>query len=534
MPVPRPAHAAPRAGHDFSRVPARSVASGAGRGLTITPATDASEHEAERIGREVMAGAGPAADPLHPTGAGEVRVQPKRIPTAGAEQGRVPPRVHDVLRAPGNPLDAASRAFFEPRFGRDFSQVRVHADGRSADAAASVRARAFTVGRDIVFGAGEYAPGTDAGRRLLSHELVHTVQQQGGGGPALQRTPCIDERGSGPFRVSVIGAPGPGEISANHPYQFMNAALYQGVDRNTVWIVERTGYEAGGVNTATIESSAAPGCLVWLTPQTPVPQLISSEFPNGSISSATVYSHGLPGMVTLRYGWESRGLSNYGLTLSEVRTLSGTKFTPDATIDFDSCNTGTAVDEGNLAQETALHTGRTVRAWTGRTSYAEVNDGPADGDVAVQESQIYRNSMDWTELGSRIRGRTPVRTTFSPPGARVGGFASSFQIITRLPSTRQFTVPAGGTVVVRLSNGAYVRPDRAPTSTDRAGIYLISSGTVYDSREKYESLRVDHPDTAVFTGLEGGEYYLEITAESAPGNPYETLESDIAVDVHER
>jgi len=89
----------------------------------------------------------------------------------------VPPIVHEVLRSPGHPLDPATRAFMEPRFGHDFSRVRVHADARAAESARSVNALAYTVGRDLVFASNLYAPQTD-GRRLLAHELVHVVQQQ--------------------------------------------------------------------------------------------------------------------------------------------------------------------------------------------------------------------------------------------------------------------------------------------------------------------------------------------------------------------
>jgi hypothetical protein len=91
-----------------------------------------------------------------------------------------PPIVHDVLRSPGQPLDAATRAFMEPRFEHDFSKVRIYADERAANAAASIDARAFTSNQSVVFGAGQYAPQTTAGRLLLSHELAHVVQQQGG------------------------------------------------------------------------------------------------------------------------------------------------------------------------------------------------------------------------------------------------------------------------------------------------------------------------------------------------------------------
>lgn len=76
----------------------------------------------------------------------------------------------------GEPLDEDVRTFFEPRFGYDFSQVRVHADNAAAHATSSLQAHAYTLGSDIVFGSGKYAPGTDAGNRLIAHELVHVVQ----------------------------------------------------------------------------------------------------------------------------------------------------------------------------------------------------------------------------------------------------------------------------------------------------------------------------------------------------------------------
>ncbi|HWK88915.1 MAG TPA: DUF4157 domain-containing protein [Longimicrobium sp.] len=90
-----------------------------------------------------------------------------------------PPTVHRVLRAPGRPLDAGVRAEMEPRFGHSFADVRVHADADAAESARSVGARAYAVGRSVVFAAGRYAPGSADGRRLIAHELAHVVQQRG-------------------------------------------------------------------------------------------------------------------------------------------------------------------------------------------------------------------------------------------------------------------------------------------------------------------------------------------------------------------
>ncbi len=162
----------------------------------------------------------------------------QRSAVSAAPVNSVPPIVHDVLNSPGRPLDAGARAFMEPRFGHDFSQVRVHTpmpntapmrmsinqpgdryeqeadtiaarvmqaqnsyatqgnvelahspckydfsqirihtNAQAVESAQAMRALAYTVGNDIVFGAGQYAPGTDTGKQLLAHELTHTLQQ---------------------------------------------------------------------------------------------------------------------------------------------------------------------------------------------------------------------------------------------------------------------------------------------------------------------------------------------------------------------
>jgi hypothetical protein len=104
----------------------------------------------------------------------------------GPYPSEVPPIVHEVLHSPGQPLDPATRAFMEPRFGHDFSQVRVHTNANAAESARAVNALAYTVGRDLVFGAGQYAPITYAGRQLIAHELTHTIQQTRHGASSLR------------------------------------------------------------------------------------------------------------------------------------------------------------------------------------------------------------------------------------------------------------------------------------------------------------------------------------------------------------
>jgi hypothetical protein len=100
----------------------------------------------------------------------------------GSNASGIPPVVQSVLNSgSGQPLDPGTRAYMESRFGEDFSGVRVHTDANAADSARGVNANAYTVGRDVVFDAGQYAPNTIEGQKVLAHELAHVVQQSRGG-----------------------------------------------------------------------------------------------------------------------------------------------------------------------------------------------------------------------------------------------------------------------------------------------------------------------------------------------------------------
>lgn len=152
--------------------------------LQVNTPGDTYEQEADRVSERVMRmpepglqRAGASTGQRSSPAAG---LQLHRVQASDAAGTAAPPAVGNALRSSGQPLDPATRAFMEPRFGRDFGDVRIH-DGPQADAAAaSVQARAFTVGRDLVFAAGEHAPGSQGGKRLLAHELTHVVQQTGG------------------------------------------------------------------------------------------------------------------------------------------------------------------------------------------------------------------------------------------------------------------------------------------------------------------------------------------------------------------
>jgi hypothetical protein len=112
-----------------------------------------------------------------------------------SELPEIPPIVHDVLRSPGQPLDQAAPAYFESRFRHDFGHVRVHTDAKAAESTHAISALAYTLRRDVVFGAGGYRPETGEGRRLIAHKLAHVVQQSAGD---LSQTVPDDTRVSTP------------------------------------------------------------------------------------------------------------------------------------------------------------------------------------------------------------------------------------------------------------------------------------------------------------------------------------------------
>jgi len=171
--------------------------------LAIGEVNDPLEREADRVAEQVMR----MPDRDVSLGGGPAQIR-RKCAACEEDEGKVknlqakldarpktaaiyaPSIVEETLRSPGQSLDTETRSFFEPRFGHDFSRVRVHVDSKSDMSARSVGALAYTVGSHIAFGASRYAPRTEGGRQLLAHELAHVIQQtQGGATQAVSRAP---------------------------------------------------------------------------------------------------------------------------------------------------------------------------------------------------------------------------------------------------------------------------------------------------------------------------------------------------------
>ncbi|HJV48815.1 MAG TPA: DUF4157 domain-containing protein [Geothrix sp.] len=168
-----------------------------------------------------------------------------RAAASAASVSELPGAIHDVLRGSGQPLDTPTRAFMEPRFGQDFSHVRVHADARAAASARAVDAHAYTVGRELVFGAGRYAPHSAEGRALIAHELTHVVQQSSAS-PAMQSRSAISQPGDAAeleaesvSRAVMAGAPAPAIGPAAPSVQRQDGAgagSRAPAQRRTIWV----------------------------------------------------------------------------------------------------------------------------------------------------------------------------------------------------------------------------------------------------------------------------------------------------------
>lgn len=152
--------------------------------LAVGATDDPLEQEADRAATQVLGWAGKASVQ------GSTLPRLSRVASGTATRALAPASVSRTLQDSGEPLSSATREFFEPRFGHDFAQVRVHRDNAAASSARDVAAHAYTVGPHVVFAQGRYAPESLSGRALLAHELAHVVQQgaSAAGNRLVQRT----------------------------------------------------------------------------------------------------------------------------------------------------------------------------------------------------------------------------------------------------------------------------------------------------------------------------------------------------------
>jgi hypothetical protein len=190
----------PRFSYDFSQIPVHSILQACIQAkLTVNAPGDIYEQEADRVADQVLAA------PEHSLSIAPPRIQ--RFAGASAGQADAPASVERALASPGRSLEPALRKDMEQRFVSDFSKVRVHSDATAEQSTLEVNAKAYTVGHDIVFGAGRFAPLTHEGRKLIAHELTHVVQQNyGSNGSALEQSSFVRSVGTTICSVQAAGS----------------------------------------------------------------------------------------------------------------------------------------------------------------------------------------------------------------------------------------------------------------------------------------------------------------------------------------
>jgi hypothetical protein len=177
--------ASTRLRHDFSQIPLRPPeARGIQTKLSVNEPGDEDEQEADRVAGQMISMSEPNFQRAGLWRGGPPKCQNQQAgqiqtkPVQGHPVGEATRSAEWVISSPGQPLDSATRAFFEPRFGQDFSSVRVHTDSASSQSARNINALAYTLGHHIVFERDQYQPQTSSGRKLLAHELTHVIQQK--------------------------------------------------------------------------------------------------------------------------------------------------------------------------------------------------------------------------------------------------------------------------------------------------------------------------------------------------------------------
>ena len=265
-------------GHDFSQIPVHPNSPFTIQPkLTVNTPGDEYEQEADRISDHVMRSSdGGRKNRQNTCG----HFQTMRLKANDAGKPDVPPIVHEVLSSSGQPLDAATRAFMEPRFGLDFSHVRVHAVGKAMESARAIGAVAYTLGHNLVFGAGQFEPYTFNGKRLLAHELTHVLQNS--------QSTVRRQAGEGESILPNLFNLGLGTVNNQTDKTFIAEASEKKDSLKIFTVIKRGKW--GGAHPA--EGQAGEKLhdidFVWATPTTPLNGQTKGKFKIGS-NDATIY-----------------------------------------------------------------------------------------------------------------------------------------------------------------------------------------------------------------------------------------------------
>lgn len=441
---------------DFSTIPLHPKAPPRLRAtLAVSMPGDVYEREADEVAERVTGAPGPqpGRDSFSPRRADghafDGSLQAKHVRADDAGEVAAPPSAHEVLGSPGRPLDPATRAFMEPRFGHDFGRVRVHTDERASESAREVDALAYTVGRDIVFRGGNYAPGTPRGDKLLAHELTHVIQQ-GASRPALMRqtagTPAVEPR-------TYIFLYGSGQLnpttSSHHQGSLEGGGnFYLAAKTKRDAVVAGLGADASKHNIVFGYTPTEAEVKTFLNVKYAAP-----------VEEIHIFSHGWPGGTNLggpnptgaRPASETPGEKEQRWLEKEDMAEFDINFAPSAKIVLYGCNIGNAADAaGNVpfAQEVSDAFGVPVTASTTSSHFERKGGGTQQVPDKPGKMQTYTPQADAikgevqelikavVEFTEAKRGREGPRQEANSVWNKVIGTAATYQAIAEIYNTR--------------------------------------------------------------------------------------------------
>jgi hypothetical protein len=502
----------------LTRKPVSSGVAGIQRKPTVNKPGDRYEREADQVADWITGG-----HKRHPAPAGE------DLEALG--QGG---EVDRALNSSGQPLEPATRAFMEPRFNHDFGKVRVHNDDAASASARSLNARAYTLGHDIVFGAGEYTPRTDQGQRLLAHELTHVVQQDSGGmqgsGPAfIQR--------AAPSLAATITTPAQEAVNALTPnakgynVSYLTTDLIEGIVRAEEGVSEARGMVAGNQS---IGETQGPGQL-----GEPEINAVDKTFVTASKQFEGIYGPP-PG------SWKGKAkdpnwayfytAASYLLKLNDAET----NFQPTQQLMAKEGAPGTQISNQAMGiRDLGLVTyhGGFDRMAQYRRRIA--GDGPTVTHAATAAEQDFQKRFSiaagfkrWQVTDEMVRDAIHEGLFFADEEDRAklqemetylqnvaGGFDFDFDVAVFLEESRNFYVSGGTVKITAMADFPEGPPGNAPLHYYKYVIQLYSdpSGT-FSSRTPYARATYDagQQQSHTWTSLPPGQYRFSVEKNTGP------------------
>jgi len=450
-------------------------------------------------------------------------------------------RVRRAIRG-GQPLDAGSRAFFEPRLQRDLSSVRIHTGQEADSAAREIGAEAFTLGRDIVFAEDRYAPRRADGRALLAHELAHVAQQHDSVRRTIHRKPSATKNKI----VLLVG----GEASVTRSWQnFFKATklrlekMAPGPNDEVVVIVYTKPYNDRKAASKVPEGDPKDYLKAFETMLTETGKKFTlvkapteadiytslKSLPTGSITRLEYFGHGLVGKLAIGYDYDDSTIDP-AIDVADLSKLDKTRFAKDSVFVSWACNTATKDSSGNtFSLKYQKHIGGVAVGPSTKTDYSHVAHSSwailSEDKLPFITDKRYPKGQ-WQLAGSK-------KALLDQKITQTAVLKNKFQVTARsVQDSNGFQIDSPKTALVEITNiqvnGAGLK------KYDRLGVCLYKDNLIIDSAAGCQIFRPQSDETKgsdrtlLFAVSDKGTHYVTVSF-SRPLSGSHTLTYDLKV-----